>query len=132
MDIAETAGRLIRYGTVGVLTNLGGYALFLTLLTAGLPPVPTTGITYFSLVAFSYFANRNWTFRSVNSHSRDITRYAIAYGLGLILALVAMHFLSALMHPAIAQIFVICLTAVAIYGSLELLRFGQPSSRDAD
>lgn len=132
MDIAETASRLIRYGTVGALTNLFGYALFLILLIFGLPAVLTTGVTYFILVALSYFANRYWTFRSVNNHSRDIPRYIMAYGVGLVVALVSMHLLSSLMHPAIAQIFVICLTAVAIYSSLELLRFGQSRARDAD
>lgn len=123
--------RIVRYGVVGIITNLSGYGCFLALLMAGTHPVMTTGITYLIIVAVSYFANRRWTFRSKSTHSRDVLRYLIAYSIGLVVAVGAMHVLSNLLHPAIAQIVVIILSAIVIYMSLEILRFGRMEENDA-
>lgn len=123
--------RIARYGMVGIITNLSGYGFFLTLLFAGTPPVLTTGVTYLIIVTASYCANRRWTFRSRSTHSKDIPRYMTAYAIGLAVAVGAMHAMSAILHPAIAQIVVIIFSAIAIYTSLEVLRFGRTENNNA-
>lgn len=118
-------GRFTRYGTVGLAVNLGAYVLFLSLLYWGMPPVIGSGVTYVVAVATSYFVNRRWSFGSTVSHSRDMPRYLLAYGVGLAVAMSSMHFLTFLIPPAIAQVLVIGITAMVIFICLEVLRFGR-------
>lgn len=132
MEFAGLARRFARYGAVGVLTNLSGYGLFLALLFAGLSPVKSTVLVYLLMVLASYLANRRWTFRSGNSHVRDMPRYLVAYGVGLLVAMGTMYILAQLMHPALAQIVVIGLAAIVIYATLEFLRFGRLDTDNAD
>jgi len=132
MNCPEIRTRLMRYIAVGLLANLAGYVLFLVFLIAGMAPVPASGITYVVMVSASYLANRKWAFRSQGSHARDLPRYLLAYGIGLLVALISMYVLSAILHPALAQIVVTGLAAVVIYASLELLRFGKQESRHAN
>lgn len=122
--------RFLRYATVGVISNLLGYGVFLALLFSGLAPVLTTGLTYLIMVSVSYFVNRRWSFRSANSHAEDLWRYLLAYGVGLGVSMLSMAFLERLMHPAVAQVLVIGLAAMSIFATLEGLRFGRtPATR---
>lgn len=130
MEDMGVKARLTRYGMVGIITNLSGYGVFLALLHAGMPPILTTGITYVIIVAASYYANRRWSFRSTTTHSMDVPRYLLAYGIGLAVAVAAMYVLSAILLPAFAQLIVILLSAISIYSSLEMLRFGRPGTFD--
>ena len=118
-------GRLARYGVVGIATNLPGYGIFLSILWSGLPPTLATGVTYVLAVGLSYIANRTWSFQSTASHRNDAPRYAIAYGIGLGVAMLSMYALSAWIRPEIAQILVIGITAGVIFTVLELLKFGK-------
>ncbi len=124
------AARITRYGIVGVMTNLFGYLIFLAFLSTNMLPVLATGITYLIIVAAGYYANRRWAFRSGSTHSRDVPRYLLAYGIGLIVALGVMQVVSMILHPAIAQIIAIILAAIAIYCSLEILRFGKSGTNN--
>lgn len=127
----ESIARIARYGIVGIVTNLLGYLLFLAMLFGGMPAVLTSGVTYLIIVPASYYANRRWTFRSGSTHSKDIPRYLIAYGVGLAAAVGGMKVLSAILHPALAQLLVIVLAAAAIYISLVILRFGRSGPNNA-
>lgn len=131
MGKMEVMARIARYGMVGIIANLSGYGLFLALLFAGMPPVLTTGIIYLIIVSATYYSNRRWTFRSNSAHSRDALRYVIAHSIGLTIAVGTMHFISALLHPAIAQIVVMIVAALVIYTSLEVLGFGRTERNDA-
>jgi putative flippase GtrA len=120
----------VRYGTVGLISNLLGYLFFLVLLSAKLPAVLSTGVTYVTLVGASYLANRRWTFRSDSSHARDVPRFLLAHAVGFIASILAMHVLSAGFHPAIAQLVVISVAAAMIYTVLELVSFGRRRQGD--
>ena len=124
------ASRFLRYGVIGLLTNFFGYLFFIALLSTGLPAVLTTGITYVSMVGASYVVNRRWTFRSDSSHARDVPRYVIAYGIGFLVSIGSMHALARYLHPEIAQVLVIGLSAVVIYSALELFSFGRRGRAD--
>ena len=127
----DIRARFTRYAIVGLVTNLAGYGLFLLLLFADIAPVIASGITYVMMVSGSYMTNRRWTFRSQGSHARDLTRYLLAYGVGLLVAMLSMYVLAGILHPALAQIAVIGLAAVTIFATLECLRFGKKDNGHA-
>jgi putative flippase GtrA len=124
--------KFLRYITTGAFTNLLGYGFFLFLLFAGLDPVLCTISSFFFTLTSSYIVNRNWTFQSKSSHSRDVPRYLVAYLIGLMVAISGMHIFLKVMHPALAQILIIGLASFFIYMSLELLRFGRGKVKDAN
>lgn len=124
------ASRFLRYGAIGLLTNFFGYLFFIALLAAGFPAVLTTGITYVTTLGASYLANRRWTFRSDNSHARDVPRYLIAYGIGFLVSIGSMDLLENHLDPAIAQLLVIGVSALMIYCVLELVSFGRKGRAD--
>ena len=122
--VAE-AQRLAKYGTVGVLSNVTLYVLYLALLWAGLSPQLAVGICYVLGVALSYTLNRAWTFKSTASHGRDAPRFLAAYGIGFVFTLGAITVLVRWIPAEIAQLVNIGLTAGVIYLCLRLMRFGQ-------
>lgn len=124
-SLRNEAARLGRYGVVGIVTNVTLYLLFLLLLRIGAAPVTAAGLCYGAGVALSYALNRRWTFASSDSHRRDLPKFLAAYGIGLVSTLVTIHLLTLWMAPQIAQLINIALTAVVIYTSLRLMRFGQ-------
>ncbi|WP_312887514.1 GtrA family protein [Microvirga arabica] len=111
---------------MGAVTNLSLYVLFLLLVWAGGAPLLISALCYVLGVIMSYLLNRRWTFASRSSHSHDLPRFLLAYGIGLGTTLVSMNLLINLLRPAIAQILTIGVTALSIYASLYLMRFGQP------
>ena len=123
--------RLSRYGLIGLTTNLSLYLLFVLFLRLGISPTVAAGICYFSGVGLSYLLNRRWTFGSNDSHSKDLPKFVLAYGIGLAFTLVAITVLTLWLPPELAQIFNIGLTALVIYGSLRALRFGKTEGEHA-
>lgn len=124
--------QLARYGLVGLISNLGLYALFLVLLRVGVRPTAATGICYALGVTASYLANRRWTFSSARKHSSDLPKFVIAYGIGLISTLATINLLMRWLRPEFAQLFNIAITAAVIYAGLKIFRFGQEDRKDAD
>ena len=117
--------RFSRYAIVGVGSNLTLYVLFLGLVWVGLAPVLVSGLCYVLGVLISYLLNRFWTFSSQKGHGHDLPRFLAAYGLGLLVTLIAMSLLVTPLGPALAQALTIVLTALTIYSALTLLRFGR-------
>lgn len=118
------AGRLSRYGIVGLATNLLLYVLFLLLIGLDVSAVTAAGLCYVTGVCISYFLNRKWTFGSGASHGRDLPKFLLAYGIGLCSTLVTIGILIRWLPPELAQILNVGLTAMVIYASLLALRFG--------
>lgn len=124
-SLSNEAGRLGRYGIVGLATNGAVYVSFLGMIRAGVKPVLASGICYGLGLSLSYIINRRWTFRSSNEHQRDLPRFIISYSVGLIVTLMSITLLVRVMGPELAQLLTIGIAAMAIYTSLRLLRFGQ-------
>ena len=116
---------LFRYSLVGIVTNAAAYCVFLALLWWTLPAVWSAAIGYFAGMAFSYLANRLWSFESVAGHRSDIFRFLLAYGLCLTASVVFILVLTAFLRPEIAQVINIGLTAIIVYLCLRIFRFGQ-------
>ena len=100
-------GRLTRYGTVGVVTNVAAYCIFLVFLWGGMKPVVASGFSYVLAVCASYIANRTWSYQSDASHRHDLLRYGFSYGAGLGVAVGSMAVLTIWIRPEIAQIFLL-------------------------
>ena len=123
-------GRLMRYGIVGVTTNAALYLVFIALLRLGLGPTVAAGLCYALGVALSYALNRRWTFASDASHGRDLPRFLLAYGTGLVSTMATITLLLRWLRPELAQVLNIGITALVIYASLRLVRFGQIEERE--
>lgn len=117
--------RLARYGLVGLGSNLSLYLLFILFLRLGLAPTLSAGLCYVLGVALSYLLNRRWTFASNDSHFRDLPKFLLAYGIGLGYTVAMLLFLMLWLPPEIAQIINIGMTALVIYASLRVMRFGE-------
>ncbi len=127
------AVRAGRYITVGLVTNVTLYLLFLGLVILGLPPVGVSAACYLLGVALSYLLNRRWSFRSAAGHRHDLPRFLAAYGAGLAVTVLAMSLLAGPLGPALAQLLTIAIAALTIYSALRLLGFGTPKEwRDVD
>lgn len=117
--------RLSRYGIVGIATNLLLYVVFLLLLYLGVDPVVDAGICYLLGVSLSYILNRRWTFDSRNTHKKDLPKFLLSYGIGLISTLLTITVLMQFLPTEIGQLLNIAITAVVIYGCLKLTGFGK-------
>lgn len=116
---------LYRYGAVGIATNLTLYLVFVLFLRLGLAATLAAAICYGLGVTMSYTLNRHWTFSSTVTHRQDIPKFLLAYGIGLVSTLLTITLLILWLPPELAQIINIGVTALVIYGSLRLIRFGQ-------
>jgi|SRR5579863_4611306 len=123
--------RLSRYSIVGLTTNLSLYLVFVLLLHSGATPTLAAGLCYVFGVGLSYLLNRRWTFASRGSHRQDLLKFLLAYGIGLFSTLVTITLLTHWLHAEMAQILNIGITALVIYGSLRLFRFGRQEGADA-
>jgi putative flippase GtrA len=124
--------RLYRYGVIGIASNGSLYLLFVLLLHFDLAPPVAAGVCYGLGVMMSYVLNRRWTFSSADSHCRDLPKFLIAYGVGLVSTLLTITLLILWLPPELAQIVNIGLTALIIYGCLRLSRFGQKGDGHAN
>jgi putative flippase GtrA len=72
------AGQFIRFLVVGGVNTLFGYAVFATLVLAGMPPMPALVITYVVGVLFNFFTTRRFVF-SARGHPAALLRFVVAY-----------------------------------------------------
>ncbi|MEM7721507.1 MAG: GtrA family protein [Pseudomonadota bacterium] len=115
---------LVRYGIVGVASNVTLYVFFIVLYRLSVPPPAAAAVCYALGLVISYLGNRYWSFESKGSHKSDLPKFLAAYGIGFLATMLFIVVLSWVMRPEIAQILNIGLTALVIYGSLRLLDFG--------
>lgn len=120
----QEMGTFLKYGLVGLVSNLVLYGLFLLLLVVGVPAVAASMLCYVLGVAASYLANRSWSFASTQTHRQDLPKFMLAYGLGLVSTAATISLLLMWLPAAIAQVLNIGVTAVIIYACLRLFRFG--------
>ncbi len=118
-------GSLVRYLTVGVVSNGVLYAGYLLLTWLGLLPVVATSVLYATGVAGTYMANRSWSFKSDRGHLQAAPRYLLAYGSGYVVQvaiLSGLTYLVAVPHQ-LAQIVAMVGAAVTIFAGLRLWVF---------
>ena len=76
--------QLIRYGLVGIASNIILYFFYLMITFYGFTPKTAMTLCYAVGVAQSFCLNRNWTFGHSGKVSSALVRYVIIYGIGFL------------------------------------------------
>jgi putative flippase GtrA len=74
--------QFLRYALVGLLSNAALYLLYLLLTGWGLEPKLAMSLLYCVGIVQTFFANRNWSFRSQAAGRASFIRYLLAYLVG--------------------------------------------------
>lgn len=116
---------LVRYLTVGVVSNGLLYAGYVLLTYFGMLPVIATSVLYAVGIAGTYMANRSWSFKSDRGHVQAAPRYLLAYGAGYLVQVATLSGLTYLLGVPhqIAQLAAMVGAAGTIYISLRVWVF---------
>lgn len=82
---------LLKYGCVGLLSNLIAYLGYLTLVWLNMDPKVAMTVVYVVAVLQSFLLNRSWTFQFGGDGSKALSRYFAAYFLGYVMNLVVLY-----------------------------------------
>jgi putative flippase GtrA len=121
----RSAGQLVRYAVVGMVSNLLGYSVYLLATCAGAPSKTTMSILYLTGAIVGFIGNRQLTF----SHEGDLlgtgVRYVIAHSLGYLLNLTMLVvFVDKFGYPhQLVQGFAIFVVAVFLFVAFKLFVF---------
>lgn len=127
-----TFRRLVRYGFVGIATNLAGYALYLVVTHVGLGPKLTMSLLYAVGATLGYFGNRNWVFRHSGNFLHSSAGYIVAHVAGYTINFALLHvFVDRMGYPhQIVQGFAILLVAGYLFLVLNFLVFSRRPLRE--
>lgn len=84
---ARTRGQFVRYGVVGLASNLVLYLAYLALTMLGMGPKAAMSVLYLLGVAQTFLFNRTWSFRHDGVWHGSFPRYVASYAFGYLLNL---------------------------------------------
>ena len=84
---SATARQFFYYGSIGLLTNLSSYGLYLLMTHLGVSPKQSMSVMYILSVIFSFFANRKFTFQHDGHIGKSSVRFFLVYLFGYLLNL---------------------------------------------
>ena len=121
--------QLVRYGVVGIASNLTGYLAYLLITWLGVGPKLTMSCLYLVGATVSFLGNRRWTFSHSGSLGGSALRFAIAYTLGYLLNFVIL--LAFVDHMGLAHQAVqfVAIFVVALFLFILLRLFVFPAGR---
>ena len=79
--------QLIRYGLIGIASNLSGYLVYLLLTYWGLGPKRTMTLLYLLGATIGFFGNRQWAFGHKGTLLKSGVRYCSAHFFGYLINL---------------------------------------------
>jgi putative flippase GtrA len=82
-----TMRQLIRYGLVGMASNLTAYCVYLIITYLGIEPKLAMTLVYLVGASAGFFGNKNWTFAHRGALTGTASRYALAHLMGYLLNL---------------------------------------------
>jgi len=96
----------IKYISVGILNTIVGYGTIFFLMYIHFSPEISNIIGYVFGISVSYILNKNFTFRSENSHSRALPKFLISLGISYVFNLLTLMFCIHVLtiNPYVAQI----------------------------
>jgi putative flippase GtrA len=108
---------LIRFGIVGVLSNLALYIVYLVLTRWGADPKVAMSVAYAIGTVQAFALNRSWTFGHRGAMARPFARYVAAYAAGYLANLVILVALvdGAGLHHATVQAAAIVAVAALLF-----------------
>lgn len=77
--------QLVRYGLVGLTSNLTAYLVYLFITDWGVEPKVAMTLVYVLGVVIGFAGNRKWTFNQRGDNKRTIAKYAAAHLSGYLL-----------------------------------------------
>jgi putative flippase GtrA len=84
-QIGKSVRQLIRYGLVGVVSNLAIYFVYLLITYLGVEPKTAMTLVYIIGASIGFIGNRKWTFAHRGDSSSAALRYVLAHLLGYLL-----------------------------------------------
>lgn len=81
----STTGQLIRYGMVGMASNLSAYLVYLLITHWGVGHKAAMTLVYVAGATIGFFGNRQWAFAHQGEMRSAMFRYCIAHLLGYLL-----------------------------------------------
>lgn len=87
----NTYGQFIRYGIIGISTNITAYLLYLVATHHGADPKATMTALYILVFSLSFYGNRKWVFLFDGKFSGAAVRFFITHAIGYILNLCALY-----------------------------------------
>lgn len=122
--------QMVRFGTLGALSNLLGYLLYLGITSVGVGPKVAMSLLYCVGAFINFVGSRNWVFSSDAKIRGASVRYVAAYAVGYLInyAILAI-FVDRLGYPhAYVQAAAIVFVAWYLYLALKFLVFRKASS----
>ena len=83
--------QLIRYGVIGVASNIATYLAYLLITFLGMEAKVAMTIVYLSGASIGFFGNRKWTFDHQGVASHAALRYMLAHAFGYLINLLLLY-----------------------------------------
>ncbi len=109
--------QLIKYLSVGGISNLLAYVVYISIVLLGFGPIVSMTVVYVVAGSFSFVANKVWTFQSQVRSGSALAKYIVALVVGYMtnLALLSgLHYGLGLPHQ-IAQLVGIGVVAIELF-----------------
>ena len=90
--------QLIRYGVVGLASNMTGYLIYLLITWLGVDPKVTVTLFYPLAATIAYFGHAKYTFSYKGGHAAGISRYVIAHICGYSLNIGSLYYFVDVLH----------------------------------
>lgn len=123
--IRDTLAPLVRYGIVGLVSNGLLFLIYLALEALGAVPEFAATLAFILGTAWTYVANRQWSFKSDRRHTTAAPRYVATYLIGYALTVGTLSFTHRILGwpHYMGQLFAIGIAAVAIFVLLKVWVF---------
>ena len=120
----------MRYSLVGVLINLGGYVLYLTLTLWGVSPKMAMSLIYVAGVFVGYFGHKNYSFRHSGNYLTSGVQYLMAHAVGYIANFLLLSIFSEYLGfpHQVVQAFAIVIVAYLLFLLFRFLIFSETAS----
>jgi len=126
----ESARQLLRYGLIGITTNVSAYTLYLLITYSGGTPKITMSTLYIAAAIASYYGNRKLTFSHNGSVIKSGFRFFLMHCLGYLINLCMLIVLvDKLAYPhQWVQILAIIVVAAFLFVTFKLFVFKEIDS----
>jgi putative flippase GtrA len=79
---------LLKYGLIGVVNTIVGYGITFYLFYLGVLAELANLFGYIVGFFLSYFLNKKYNFKSINSHKKDLPKFLLSMGVAYVLNLI--------------------------------------------
>ena len=83
----------LRYATVGAISNVTGYLIYIALNLVGCGPKMAMTLTYGVGVLQTFLFNRRWSFQFIGTTAPALVRYIFVYAVGYLINFLALMLL---------------------------------------